>query len=180
MADLLLPCPHRDSFLPLSLSKWTGIHPFVRDRVRYLLRLADRYGGDHRVTSGKRSQAKQWKLYNESRNVPAAFPGCSQHEYGLAIDVQFRDSRWQTWYLDSARRIGLTTVPNDPYHVQALPASVIRPILEGAGRCPSADFVGRDYWSPQAVCRRSGESWQGSATYGHCVDPNDPFPRRSF
>jgi len=164
----------------VSLSKWSGIHPYVADRVRYLISIANRYGAQPRVISGKRSQAKQWRLYNENVGIPTAFPGCSQHEYGLAMDVEFPTRAWQNWYQQSASRIGLTTVTNDPHHVQALPAAVIRPILTGRGLCPSKSFVGLDYWSPQSVCRRQSRGWRGSAAGGYCVDPNDPFPRKSF
>ena len=164
----------------MSLSKWSGVHPYVTDRVRYLLRIADRYGSRYRVISGKRNARQQWGLWNAKSRFPAAFPGCSQHEYGLAMDVQFDSGEWQRWYQASAKNIGLTTIRNDPHHVQAVPASVIRPILEREGLCPNPQYLEARYWTPKAICRRSGESWAGSGDFVECIDPNDPFPRKSF
>jgi len=125
----------------VSLSKWSGVHPYVAERVRYLLQIADRYGSRYTVTSGKRTSAKQQELYRGRGPFPVAQPGCSQHEYGLAMDVSFRDPRWQNWYLEAARIVGLVTVPDDPVHVQAARGSAFRPVVEQMGLCPDPRFV---------------------------------------
>jgi len=111
----------------MSLSKFAGVHPWVQERVRAILDIADRYGGRYTVTSGVRTKAAQQTLYFDRKtNTP---PGCSQHEYGLAMDVQFQaplQAAWQDYYQQGARYLGLTTVPGDDVHVQAFPGSFFR------------------------------------------------------
>jgi len=61
-----------------------GLQPFAFQ----LLKLA---GHDVRVTSVRRSRAEQARLYERflagKSNLPAAPPGQSLHEYGLAFDL---------------------------------------------------------------------------------------------
>lgn len=118
------------------LNPMSGVHPYVKDRVRAILGVSSRYGGRYTVTSGVRSQDKQSQLYMAgTTNTP---PGCSQHQYGLAVDVQFTGANaqwWQEWYLRNARHLGLVTVPNDPVHVQAIPGSSFRTLAVQAGAC---------------------------------------------
>lgn len=121
----------------MTLSKFAGVHPYVTARVRYILGVADRHGARYTVTSGRRTQAAQANLWVKQTRLPAAFPGCSSHEYGLAMDVKFRDPRWQNLFQQVARAIGLSTVPSDEVHVQGLPSSVVVPILKNRGLCPS-------------------------------------------
>jgi len=56
------------------------------------------------------------------------------------MDVKFNDDRWQNWFMESARGLGLTTIAGDRNHVQAVPGSVIRPILAERGLCPDRRF----------------------------------------
>lgn len=127
----------------MSLSNFGGVHPYVADRVRFLLRIADRYGGQYQVLSGQRTLDKQWELLNTVKDRPVAFPGCSQHNYGLAMDVRFRDPRWQRFFQEAARAIGLVTVAGDPNHVQAIPGNVFRRETELRNLCPSPGYVNR-------------------------------------
>jgi hypothetical protein len=75
------------------------------------------------VTSGLRTREEQEKLYRESQSgrssFPAAAPGNSLHERGLAIDVSRSDA-------DGLDRAGLLSkyglsrpVAGDPVHIQA-------------------------------------------------------------
>lgn len=116
-----------------------SVHPYVADRVRYILRYASQWNPKFTVTSGYRSAAEQWALVTD-RNVTAARVGCSQHQYGLAVDVKFERDDWQRWYLDSARRLGLSTVSGDPVHVQAYPGTSFRNYVEGQGWCPDPSY----------------------------------------
>ncbi len=137
----------------MSLSKWSGIHPYVAERVRYLLSLADRHGGRYTVLSGGRSLAKQWELYQAQTTIPAAFPGCSQHQYGLAMDVKFTDPEWQEWYLASARKIGLQTVSFDPNHIQAISRGSFYPFVNQAGLCPNPYYKNKQRMErPERLC----------------------------
>jgi len=105
-----------------------------------LLRIADRYGGKYTILSGYRSLNKQFKLWEAQTSTPAAFPGCSQHNYGLAVDVSFTDNRWQRWFMGNAQKIGLQTVVGDRNHLQVLPGADFRRRAEGSGLCPDPAF----------------------------------------
>jgi len=122
------------------LNKFAQVHPYVKDRVRVILDVADRYGGRYSVTSGYRSPAKQQELYNDGNHPGAARPGCSQHQYGLAMDVFFEDRGWQEWYQWAAGYLGLVTVPGDNVHVQAYPGNIMRTYLVEQGLCPDPDY----------------------------------------
>jgi len=76
------------------------LQPWLVPYAQYLLEVGrwynkvydwDRGGGPLVVTSARRSRADQWRLYQkflsgESR-IPAAPPGQSLHEQGLAFDI---------------------------------------------------------------------------------------------
>lgn len=65
------------------------VQPFVRQFLDHLAR----HGIRAHVTSARRSSAKQAELYRKSQlpgaRFPAAPPGTSTHERGLAFDVVF-------------------------------------------------------------------------------------------
>jgi len=109
--------------------------------VRHILRVADQYGGKYTVLSGVRTAAEQFALWNRpGRLLPTAFPGCSQHQFGLAMDVKFENKPWQDWYGASARNLGLTTVPRDPNHVQAVPGATFQNVAAAVGVCPDSFY----------------------------------------
>lgn len=59
--------------------------------AKYLYQLGKQYDGRLVVTSARRSPAKQSRLYNDwirgLSKIPAAPPGRSLHQYGLAFDM---------------------------------------------------------------------------------------------
>jgi len=122
---------------------WRGrlaeVHPFVGDRIRFILDYAERFGPQFTVTSVVRTAGQQNALFEADPNT-AVRAGCSQHQYGLAADVKFNSNSWQNWYLQSARNFGLTTVPGDPVHVQGFPGSAFREWSSGQGLCPDPSF----------------------------------------
>lgn len=71
-------------------------HRSVRPYFRWLVDVADALGLDPRVTSTIRSRAEQQRLYDNylrgQSQFPAAPPGSSLHERGLAIDLVSRDN----------------------------------------------------------------------------------------
>lgn len=72
-----------------------NLDPQFAPWARWLYDVAQYYGLRPRVTSGFRSRAEQARLYaayqrGETR-YPAAPPGYSLHEYGLAIDMVSED-----------------------------------------------------------------------------------------
>lgn len=125
----------------MPLSKYTGVHPYVAERVRYILSFADEAGANYWITSGDRSHMEQACLYDTEDRWPVARPGCSQHEYGLAMDVVMQDGRWQDWFLQSARNVGLVTVAGDRVHVQAIPGGQFIEILAPFGVCPDRSLM---------------------------------------
>jgi len=140
----------------LSRPALNGVHPWVAGRVAYILEYADRWGPRYSVTSGVRSAQKQYDLYLSPGNT-AVPPGCSQHQYGVAVDVWWQDPAWNNWYLQSARNFGLTTVRGDPLHVQAYPGVSFRNWSQRSGFCPDSRFnlalgpearFASDPWSP--------------------------------
>lgn len=77
-----------------------------------------------RVVSTYRSYDTQAQLYtgyvSGQRSTPAAPPGCSWHEYGLAFDL-VSDNPQELG--DYWKRAGGGWFANDPYHYQWTPGS---------------------------------------------------------
>jgi len=67
------------------------LDPRFRPYADWLVRLGKRYDSRLIVTSSRRSFAKQARLYRRYRQgkspIPAAPPGGSLHNYGLAVDI---------------------------------------------------------------------------------------------
>ena len=65
--------------------------------ARWLYQMAEYHRLRPRLTSTYRSVAHQERLYREylagKRTYPVARPGCSQHNYGLAIDMVSDDNK---------------------------------------------------------------------------------------
>jgi len=69
-----------------------GLQPWLRPYAEWLVSAAPYAGAKSvRVTSVRRSRAQQQQLYNNylagRSSFPAAPPGRSKHEYGLAFDM---------------------------------------------------------------------------------------------
>jgi len=69
-----------------------GLQPFLRPYAEWLLSAAPYAGANTvRLTSVRRSRAQQEQLYKNwlagRSRFPAAPPGSSKHEYGLAFDM---------------------------------------------------------------------------------------------
>jgi hypothetical protein len=85
----------------------------------YLYETAERYGLKPRVTSVWRSTQQQAVLYQRYRaglsSLPAAPPGLSKHERGLAFDMVTSDPAavGALW-----RRMGGRWFPSDPVHFE--------------------------------------------------------------
>lgn len=94
-----------------------GLHPKFERYVRGILDVAQAYRLHPRVTSQGRSLALQARLYEKRQRgehpFPVALPGCSWHNYGLAVDLvsdnnEFLGAVWRSW--------GGQWSPNDPVH----------------------------------------------------------------
>lgn len=100
-----------------------GLVPALRPAANALFKVASDAGYRPRVTSVRRSLAEQTVLWNRYQrgesDLPAAPPGTSQHEHGLAFDMvvvnNYRSREqaalgalWRSW--------GGRWEPSDPVH----------------------------------------------------------------
>jgi len=150
----------------MTLGRYKNIHPYVRDRVKALLTVVDRYGGRYTVTSGYRPAVRQAELLCSSKAASFVEPGCSQHQYGLAMDVVFDNPLWAAWYEKNAQKLGMPTHGGDHVHVQAVPGAQFRRLASSAGVCPDPDWDGGMGYGPclvkrtkENVCQYGGGSW---------------------
>lgn len=97
-----------------------GLHPGLRPYADYLVRVAQYYGLRPRITSVYRSYAMQQYLYERylagKSALPAAPPGRSKHQYGLAFDMVTTNPQviGEFW-----KRMGGQWWPSDPVHFEA-------------------------------------------------------------
>lgn len=111
--------------------KLAGLEPSVRAAAEWCVAVAEYYGVPVTVTSGFRSVEHQARLYrNYQRCVaagefgktarcmfPAAPPGSSSHNYGLAWDSTTEP--WaQSWWNYVRELAGFQVLPNDIIHAQ--------------------------------------------------------------
>lgn len=111
------------------------------------------YRGTFIYFSGIRSVQAQARLFRDRGffGRPVAEPGCSQHQYGYAVDVgitgpiiEDRDAQdFVPSVLALARQVGLFTVSRDPGHFQIFPGSEFRPWASAAGFCPDPSWLSR-------------------------------------
>lgn len=95
-----------------------AVHPLVAAVARNMPRIAAVLGIRAKVTSVVRSRKKQEQLYADYKAgqsfLPAAKPGTSPHEFGLAIDIVTDDLETLVGFM---RYIGFTWAgPKDKVH----------------------------------------------------------------
>lgn len=100
---------------------FSDLHPSFAPWARWLYACAEYNRLSPRVTSTYRSLSDQQRLRSryemgESR-YPAAKPGCSQHNYGLAFDMVSQNNAWLGRVWESVGgRWGGTFSNYDPVH----------------------------------------------------------------
>lgn len=106
-------------------SKTNGLYPPWKAWCDWCIAALESAGIAGTVTSGVRSSEKQAQLYADYKagrsSIPAAPPGRSSHEYGLAIDFvvdQGKDSDLQRQVMAAFQSWGGELVPGDSVHVQ--------------------------------------------------------------
>lgn len=114
-----------------------GGHRLHRDAAAAFERMAAEAraaGRTLRVTSGWRSYQQQrflWRRYRDGRGPKAAWPGRSNHNRGLAVDLAVgRDLESPTyeWLAGNACRFGFRrTVASEPWHWEYRPRSTATP-----------------------------------------------------
>jgi len=100
-------------------ARLAGLDPVVRDAANFTLDIADYYGIPIQVTSGLRTYAEQDRLYRRylagGSLFPAAPPGLSSHEYGLAFDSTV-DPEWLDAWDWIRQYVGFETTRRDEVH----------------------------------------------------------------
>jgi len=138
-------------------SRLAGLNPYFSWAVEYILTWAEQHGGQFTVTSVNRTEQEQWDLWEDPFS-PAVEPGCSQHQYGAAVDVAFDRDDWQRWWQASARNFGLTTVRGDSVHAQLVPGAEFREWTTSQGLCPSPAFRA---WEQRLIAQAKADDWWG-------------------
>lgn len=146
----------------------SNVHPWLAERVRFLGQAIDFWGGSQIYLSGTRSREEQQFLFDRRGRRPVARPGCSQHQYGFAVDLswlpifnfslnlQLTARETADVMIDLGNQVGLVTVANDRGHFQVFPGSEFKTWAVGSGFCdptpappistftpPRTDFVFR-------------------------------------
>lgn len=103
----------------------SSLDPRFRPYADWLLRVANANGIPATVTSAYRSVTTQRQLYAAylagRSKLPAAPPGRSKHQYGLAVDIVFSPytAQMQAAFGALWQRIGGTWHASDPVHFEA-------------------------------------------------------------
>ena len=101
--------------------KLLGLYEPWRQWCDWMLTYLDQRGFDPIVTSGRRTYGEQQRLYSAylagRSSLPAAPPGRSAHNYGLAIDVWAGNGQ-QGAMMNVLRSFGGELVAGDAPHVQ--------------------------------------------------------------
>ncbi len=133
-----------------------SVHPWLGVRLQWLQDVSRIVGGNQLLISGVRTQAEQRTLYDNQTTRPAAYPGCSQHEFGFAADAKwlpitqitskarlkvFTNAETNTFMGNAARHVGLHLVAGDTGHVQMYPNSEFKSWAVASGFCnPNPPF----------------------------------------
>lgn len=80
---------------PKGILQSDDLHPELKSKVKTLVQKATAQGLKVQVYEGFRSVERQDKLYQDKRNITKAKGGQSYHNYGLAVDLVFRNDKNQ-------------------------------------------------------------------------------------
>jgi len=135
------------------IGRLSGVNPYLQEAMGWLSDLFDSWGGSSTFWSGYRSNADQRELFDYCRRrepsitkfpavpcpFPVATPGCSQHEYGFAVDASFFSDRggvWTAYAQELARDYwGLHRIPGDTNHFQMYSSQQWLPWVKEIGNC---------------------------------------------
>lgn len=136
---------------------FNSVHPYLQYHLSILKQALESYGVRVTFLSGFRTYKSQQQLWDRCNSWatrwmctrPVAAPGCSQHNWGYAMDMQIHPpgnviegidvtNRWSKIADDWARQLGLVTVKGDPNHVMIFPGAAFRPWAIAGGYCSRA------------------------------------------
>lgn len=103
--------------------KLDGLSPYFRPWIDFLLAFADQQGVTVTVISGFRTVEDQRRASAEARRAgrPAAAPGRSAHNFGLAVDLMAGNhstSSEHRWLMNVWRAMGGNFYPGDAPHFE--------------------------------------------------------------
>lgn len=170
-----------------------SVHPWLGARLKWLGEVARIVGSSQQLISGNRTQAEQTKLFNTVFDRPVAAPGCSQHQYGFAADAQYfratgitskgrgivaSQNETDRFFQSAANHVGLTTVNNDPGHLQIYPGAQFRSWAVARGLCPPVrPPTIKRFGIIQEICGLGAVSVQREPLFGQitCEKPSGNF-----
>jgi len=127
-----------------------SVHPWLGARLQWLSEVARIIGSNQILSSGNRTRGEQLALYNDVRVAVVAYPGCSQHQYGFAADANYlpaanitskgrglleTQAATDRFMQSAAHHVNLTTVNQDPGHLQVYPGNQFRNWAVARGFC---------------------------------------------
>lgn len=103
--------------------KLSGLSPYFRPWIDWLLEFADQNGVTVEVVSGYRTIEDQKRAAAQARAAgrPAAAPGRSAHNFGLAVDLVaggHSTSSEHEWLMSVWRAVGGEFYPKDAPHFE--------------------------------------------------------------
>jgi len=125
-----------------------SVHPWLGARLQWLGEVAKIVGSTQTLISGNRTNREQLKLYDEQLTRPAAYPGCSQHQYGFAADATYfpislvsskgrpavsTAKQTTSFFNQAARHVGLTLVAGDDGHYQVFNGAQFKAQMNSTG-----------------------------------------------
>ena len=125
----------------------SGVHPWLAVRIIFMREVIDLWGGGQRYLSGVRTREQQQALFFRPSERPVAAPGCSQHQYGYAVDIfwlpiinfaqnlQLTGKQTDEVMIDLGQQLGLVTVRDDTGHFQVFPGSEFKAWAVASGFC---------------------------------------------
>jgi hypothetical protein len=158
---------------------FTGMNPaFASALTQMFTDAPPNIQNELRVSSGYRSIARQQQLFDASDKTGhmVARPGHSQHNHGMAADLQYLDPASRAWVQQNAAKYGLTfPMSYEPWHVElagargqkaAAPVAVAsagptsQPVPVGASPVPTSfgDMVAPPPVTPAAAPPGIGEA----------------------
>lgn len=135
----------------------------------------DYWGGKQGYLSGVRSLERQRELFDTVTDRPVAAPGCSQHNYGFAVDVfwipiisfrfniQMTGKQTNDFMETLGESLGLKTVQFDVGHFQIFPGSQFKTWAVSAGFCDP--FAGFGFALKQLVSREISSGFADSGRF---------------
>lgn len=150
-----------------------GVNPYLKEAIGWIQQVVDAYGGSSILFSGFRTKREQQAIWDDCQSRgritklpfpqlpcgPVAQPGCSQHQYGFAVDAGFFGPAtgvgtfpdWTGYAQDLGKHYwGLHQVSGDPGHFQMYTATEFLPWVRTQGEClesqPRLAIFPGNYW----------------------------------